>query len=413
MSKVDDIDKMIEEELAQATEVKSGESGSRDKRTKAYDVLSFGTEVEPEVEENQSEELEVEAVKFQDIASSMETNNLLASEKAMTDRLEDSEKADATKTDKSIEKENLDIEWIDCEDLAKKRKKKIKNFAYNMVRRVVMLFALVIFAYAAYELTIIYVESKEATDNSNDTKDMFLVDLDSLMDDYEAPTNAEGETIELVNKGDGKLFVFDYEKMLEYNSDSKGYIRQDNGEYIDNPILQTTDNDYYLLHLANHKKSSVGAIFIDYRIEQGLNAKNCIIYGHNMGDRVDHAMFGSLNWYYYKTGYYKEHPTFDIWIENTRYRYYVYAVFKAYAVDSELFRYEFESDEAFMTYVDTFKKQSKYNFKEAPAITKDSNIITLVTCTAEEEKRLIVQLVRGEELDIYGNPVADEVGTQE
>jgi hypothetical protein len=30
-----------------------------------------------------------------------------------------------------------------------------------------------------------------------------------------------------------------------------------------------------------------------------------------------------------------------------------------------------------------------------------------VTCTHEEEKRLIVQLVRGEELDVYGNPVGE------
>ena len=319
-----------------------------------------------------------------------------------------SEEQKPEETDEKAEAvESLDIEWIDCEDPKKKRKKKIKNLTYNLTRYAVMIFALFIFGYAAYELTVIYVESKEATENTSRTKEMFLVDFDSLGSDFEMPTNAEGETVELVNKGDGKLFVFDYEKMLEYNSDSKGYIRQDNGEYIDNPILQTKDNDYYLTHLADHKKSSVGAIFIDYRIADGLNAKNCIIYGHNMGSRVDHAMFGSLNWYYYKTGYYKEHTTFDIWIENTRYRYYVYAVFKTDAVGSDVFTYEFENDETFMAYVDKCKKQSKYYFKEAPEVTKDSSIITLVTCTHEEEKRLIVQLVRGEEIDVYGNPVGE------
>lgn len=349
MSKIDEIDKMMEEEISSASEKKSDAEIS--------DVK------ESEMKELDSKETDIKAV---------------------------------------------DIEWIDCEDPAKKRKKKIKKITNNLVRYLVMLFALFIFGYASYELTLIYVESKEATENVNDTKDMFLVDIDTIMDSYEPPTNSSGEPIELVNKGDGKLFVFDYEKMVEYNSDSKGYIRQDNGEYIDNPILQTTDNDYYLTHLANHKKSSVGAIYIDYRIEQGLNAKNCIIYGHNMGTRVDHAMFGSLNWYYYKTGYYKEHPTFDIWIENTRYRYYVYAVFKTDAVGSDTFTYEFESDEAFMTYVNNCKNKSKYKFKEAPEITKDSMIITLVTCTHEDEKRLIVQLVRGEELDIMGNPVGQE-----
>lgn len=354
MSKMDEIDKMIEEEIA-------------------INPLPEGFQKKEELEE----------------ASEVE------------EQLDDEAKTDSVET----EEDSFAIEWIECEDSKIRRKKLIKKITYNVMRYAVMVAALVIFGYAAYELTLIYVESKEATQNSSTTKDMFLVDLDNLTDDYEAPTNAEGETIELVNQGDGKLFVFDFDKMKEYNSDSKGYIRQDNGEYIDNPILQTTDNDYYLTHLANHKKSSVGAIFIDYRIDQGLNAKNCIIYGHNMGTRVDHAMFGSLNWYYYETGYYKKHPTFDIWIENTRYRYYVYAVFKTDAVGSNTFTYAFESDEAFMEYVNTCKQQSKYQFKEAPEITNDSMIITLVTCTHEEEKRLIVQLVRGEELDIYGNPI--------
>ena len=361
MSKIDEIDKMIEEEIT---------------------INPF-----PEGYQGKSKE-----VKEEEAVDSIEEEEPLEDE-AITDSVE-------TEDDDSFV-----IEWIECEDPKKKRKKLIKKITNNLIRYAVMMVALVVFGYAAYELTLIYVESKEATQNSSTTKDMFLVDLDSLADDYEAPTNAEGETIELVNQGDGKLFIFDFEKMKEYNSDSKGYIRQDNGEYIDNPILQTIDNDYYLTHLANHKKSSVGAIFIDYRIEEGLNAKNCIIYGHNMGTRVDHAMFGSLNWYYYQTGYYKEHPTFDIWIENTRYRYYVYAVFKTDAVGSNTFTYAFESDEAFLEYVDACKQQSKYQFKEAPAITKDSMIMTLVTCTREEEKRLIVQLVRGEELDVYGNPV--------
>ena len=66
-----------------------------------------------------------------------------------------------------------------------------------------------------------------------------------------------------------------------------------------------------------------------------------------------------------------------------------------------------------MTYVNNCKNKSKYKFKEAPEITKDSMIITLVTCTHEEEKRLIVQLVRGEELDIYGNPVGAEGEAEE
>lgn len=367
-------------ELNEKNEIHISDNGTESK----LEVFPEGTPI------NKLEKLKTEEMKDEEIKT----------EEIKTEEL----KIEEIKTDALKKQDKVDIEWIECEK-PKKKKKIFKKLAYNLMRYAVMLGALFIFGYASYELTIIYVESKEATDNNTGTKEMFLIDFESLGGNYEVPTNGEGETIELVNKGDGKLFVFDYKKMLEYNSDSKGYIRQDNGEYIDNPILQTTDNDYYLTHLADHKKSSVGAIFIDYRVTEGLNAKNCIIYGHNMGSRVDHAMFGSLNWYYYKTGYYKEHPTFDIWIEDTRYRYYVYAVFKAEAVGSEAYTYEFETDEDFLAYANNFRSQSKYYFEQAPEIKADSYIITLVTCTSEDENRMIVQLVRGEKLDIYGNPV--------
>ena len=376
MSNMDEIDKMIEEEISEV-ERKVDLDSEIDNKLENELETEMETEIENEIES--------------------ESGNKPDSEQEIQLEGENNEQVEAKEDD------GLEIEWIECEDSAKKRKQKMQKLTYTIARYAVMAIALCIFAYAAYELTLIYVESKEATVNAETTKEMFIVDADSLEDDYEAPTA----------NNDGKLFVFDFEKMLEYNSDSKGYIRQDNGEYIDNPILQSKDNDYYLTHLANHKKSSVGAIFIDYRITDGLNAKNCIIYGHNMGTRVDNIMFGSLNWYYNKTGYYKEHPTFDIWIENTRYRYYVYAIFKTDAVGSDTFTYEFESDEAFMAYVNNCKKQSKYQFKEAPEITKDSNIVTLVTCTSAEEKRMIVQLVRGEELDVYGNPVGQENASEE
>ena len=322
--------------------------------------------------------------------------------------------------DDDIDEDDINIEWVSSvadDDKKKKKKSKKSLLIYNIIRYAIMGVALVIFGYAAYQLTLIYVESTEAEELKSKTSDMFLVDVNDLMEDYEAPTNADGETIfSSENANDGQIFVFDYEKMLDYNSHAKGYIRQEDGEYIDNPIVQhPTDNEYYLTHLIDHTKSSIGSIYIDTSIEEGLNAKNCIIYGHNIGQRAGKIMFGSLNWYWSQTGYYKEHPTFDIWIENTHYRYYVFAIYKTEAVGSPVYQYAFSSDEEFMNYIAQCKKNSKYTFKEAPEITADSYIITLSTCTHTDEMRMIVQLVRGEELDIYGNPVgaADETVEEE
>ncbi len=327
------------------------------------------------------------------------------------ENIKDNEATENIETDDSIEEfDDVKIEWVPTgKKSTKKKKSKASNIIYNIVRYAVMSVALFVFGYAAYELTLIYVESREAEDLKSSTADMFYVSLDDLREDYEPATNSEGETISLENANDGKLFVFDYDKMLSYNSHSKGYIRQENGEYIDNPIVQhPTDNEYYLTHLVDHRKSSIGAIYIDTAITEGLNAKNCIIYGHNIAERAGKIMFGSLNWYWNKTGYYKEHPTFDIWIEDTRYRYYVFAIYKTEASGSPVYQYSFSSDEEFMNYINMCKKNSKYTFKTAPKITKDSHIITLSTCTHTDELRMIVQLVRGEKLDIYGNPVNAE-----
>lgn len=382
MNREDEIDKMIEDEISAGFD----ESGESDNANNA--------EVFENIEKADTENLDIQN---SDVQNS------------------DTESSD---DDIDFEDDSNIIEWIygnaaDSQDSAKQKQKKKKSkmsvIIYNIIRYAVMCVALVVFGYAAYQLTLIYVESREAEDLKSKTSEMFLVDLDDLQENYEVPTNSDGETISLDNENDGQIFVFDYQKMLEYNSHAKGYIRQDNGEYIDNPILQhPTDNEYYLTHLVDHTKSSIGSIYIDSSIEDGLNAKNCIIYGHNIGQRAGKIMFGSLNWYWSETGYYKEHPTFDIWIEDTHYKYYVFAIYKTEAVGSSVYQYAFSSDEEFMEYVAMCKKNSKYTFKEAPEITADSHIITLSTCTHTDEMRMIVQLVRGEELDIYGNPVGAE-----
>lgn len=329
-----------------------------------------------------------------------------------TENVEDVENIEEVENEEA----DVDIEWVSDEEKKTKKKNSKKSvMIYNIVRYAIMGIALIVFGYAAYQLTLIYVESRDGKAIKDEVSDMFRVDIDDLIANNEIPTNSDGETlISLENEKGGELFVFDYDKMLSYNSHAQGYIRQGDGEYIDNPILQHPDNnEYYLTHLVDHRYSTIGSIYIDSSIDEGLNAKNCIIYGHNINDRAGRIMFGSLNWYYNQTGYYEEHPTFDIWVGDTRYRYYVFAIYKTDAVGSPVYQYAFSSDEEFMNYVSSCLKKSKYKFKQAPEITKDSYLITLSTCTHTDEMRMIVQLVRGEELDMYGNPVVREEQTGE
>ena len=234
----------------------------------------------------------------------------------------------------------------------------------------------------------------------DEVKNMFISDEPV----NEEMTDEQGVVIS--NNTGGSQFIWDYEKMISYNSDAVGYIRQDNGDYIDNPILQHSDNDYYLNHLPNNQVSSVGSIFVDYRITEGLEARNCIIYGHNMGKRVNNIMFGSLNWYYYcddDPEYYKNHPTLDVYVGYKHYKYYIFAAYKTEAEGGWTYTYSFENDETFQKYVNDCKERSIHNFTEAGEITAEDKIITLSTCCETDEKRMIVQAVRREEINDVPN----------
>ena len=53
------------------------------------------------------------------------------------------------------------------------------------------------------------------------------------------------------------------------------------GTNINYPIVQTTDNDFYLNHNILKRYSTDGWTFLDFR-NNSVNDKNTIFYGHNM-----------------------------------------------------------------------------------------------------------------------------------
>ena len=88
-----------------------------------------------------------------------------------------------------------------------------------------------------------------------------------------------------------------FDELLSKNSDTVGWIKID-GTSVNYPVVQTSDNDYYLSHAFNKKKNSGGWIFADYRVDFEDFGKNTIIYGHNMNNKT---MFGSVPQMLYKS----------------------------------------------------------------------------------------------------------------
>ena len=90
----------------------------------------------------------------------------------------------------------------------------------------------------------------------------------------------------------------DLPALQQVNSDVIGWIAIP-GTEISYPLVQGTDNDYYLTHTWNQNSSAVGAIFMDCRCSADFSGFNTIVYGHRMNNG---SMFAALK-HYQKAGF--------------------------------------------------------------------------------------------------------------
>ncbi len=84
-------------------------------------------------------------------------------------------------------------------------------------------------------------------------------------------------------------FMPELKKMQIINPQVIGwiYIPDSNINY---PVLQGSDNSFYLTHAVNGEYSAAGSVFVDKR---GLESENTVIYGHNMG-KYSNVMFHDI-----------------------------------------------------------------------------------------------------------------------
>ena len=77
----------------------------------------------------------------------------------------------------------------------------------------------------------------------------------------------------------------DFNELLKKNPDTVGWIKVE-GTKVNYPVVQASDNNYYLSHAFNKTANQGGWIFADYRVNFKDFGKNTIIYGHNMNNVI-------------------------------------------------------------------------------------------------------------------------------
>lgn len=180
--------------------------------------------------------------------------------------------------------------------------------------------------------------------------------------------------------------------LIKENKETVGWIQVPNTK-INYPVVQSTDNEYYLNHNFYKSYNLAGWIFMDYRNILN-NDSNIIIYGHN---RLDESMFGTLK-KLLKDEYHKSNKYIFF---NTKDTMSTYEIFSVYTINAKDFKANtnFNNDSEYTDYLDNIKNLSIINFNNK--VTYKDKIITLYTCSDNTNDRTIVhaKLVQAKKLE--------------
>ena len=175
------------------------------------------------------------------------------------------------------------------------------------------------------------------------------------------------------------------EKLQVENSDIMGWIEIE-GTKISYPVLQATDNDYYLTHNYKKEKASGGALFLDKDFDLEKPSTNYLIYGHRMENGT---MFEDLMKYSDET-FYKEHPNIRFTTNKEDIEYEIIAVFYSrvyYKSEKNVFRYYYfinaENEQEFNNYIENTINESIYDTDKTAEY--GDQLLTLSTCEYSQE----------------------------
>lgn len=200
------------------------------------------------------------------------------------------------------------------------------------------------------------------------------------------------------------IMLENMKSFVEENPETAGWITVPNTN-IDNVVVQTDNNEYYMDKDFYGNRNIAGQIYIDFRCVANdydeNQSDNIVIYGHN---QADNTMFGTLKKYKIKKDntknfdFYLENPTFKF---SNLYEEYTYKIIAMFVIEVEpyqtrdgvIFDYHnyinFGGDREFSEFESNILARTAVN----TGVDFDSNdkYITLSTCSNEfDQSRFVV-----------------------
>ena len=116
--------------------------------------------------------------------------------------------------------------------------------------------------------------------------------------------------------------TLDFDALRAENPDIIAWVYCPDTE-VNYPVVQSSDNKYYLRRGVDGSSRTAGSIFADFRNAADLSDENNILYGHNMKDG---SMFAAIT-RYAEQSYYDDHPVWYILTPEKDYKVTLFAGF--------------------------------------------------------------------------------------
>lgn len=197
------------------------------------------------------------------------------------------------------------------------------------------------------------------------------------------------------------LAQVDLSSLQAENPDVIGWICIPDTE-LSYPLVQGTDNAFYLNHTWRQGRNSAGAIFMERSSSADFGDYHTIIYGHRMNND---SMFGTLK-YYDSLEFWQEHPSVYVVTADSARRYDIFSAQEA-GIKDILYRLDIEEKHLEEELIQYCVDGSAIDTGLVPET--DDPILTLSTCTRRgRTTRWVVHGVLGQAYKIVRSGPAEQ-----
>lgn len=169
-----------------------------------------------------------------------------------------------------------------------------------------------------------------------------------------------------------RILDIDFAALKEEIPDLAGWLCCPDTE-ISYPVVQGSDNSYYLDHLPDGSANRNGSLFMDCSSRKGFVDENTLVYGHHMASGKMFACLVS----YADQAFYEAHPVMYFVTEDKDYRLELFSGYTA-AVTSEAYTLRFSTKEEFAGWLERAQRRS--DFASMVQVGMDDRVVTLSTC---------------------------------